>query len=482
MNKEKHSFKRYVVKLLFKNQKIIRIKAFFLVLTAFCIFAFQNCNKDNSNSLERAASLPNPINTPTTLSTTNSSGDKAIFRTYETENKTISNIFWRVIEKNSPACGDDKIINTGTAMSVEIDWNTLLEKLIAVEAFIQFEGDSCISYRKQKFNLDVDGLTLGVICDYIYRSEITSQLSSDSQVKHKRHFPIDSSIDLGFKTVGGMGTSPEFDSFQWSIKKIAFLSDSATSVELADQANTSSKTLTHTFSEIGLYNIVVEASGPDSASDQDNEPESSSASKELLIGKCEEDEDATAVDIILSNASFGDETPEALSQVGPLWNYVRPANTDSNNPPSMVILSSDDYRSDDYRYDKKIYKYKRTIDSKFIDIDIQNADECFLDQEPQSEEICREIGCLDKSDCNTCSTSYTMRESLSPLSSCSGNALDMSTLDTDTTECTDDVFVVAASKTDQDKVQRAFYKHCPADQNYCYFGSESNRPTDHNCP
>ena len=83
---------------------------------------------------------------------------------------------------------------------------------------------------------------------------------------------------------------------------------------------------------------------------------------------------------------------------------------------------------------------------------------------------------------NTTNCTYEVNEDLSPLSSCSGNALDMSTLDTDTTKCTDDVFIVAASKEGQDKIQRTFYKHCPADEDYCYFGDERDRPSDHNCP
>ena len=100
-----------------------------------------------------------------------------------------------------------------------------------------------------------------------------------------------------------------------------------------------------------------------------------------------------------------------------------------------------------YEYRNVYYKYKRNSTSKFIDIDIQNADECFLDTEP-----------LEKTECvsDACYISYEIREGLSPLSSCSGNALDMSTLDTDTTECTETTFVVAASKAGQDKLQRVF--------------------------
>ena len=115
---------------------------------------------------------------------------------------------------------------------------------------------------------------------------------------------------------------------------------------------------------------------------------------------------------------------------------MRPADTDTNNKVTFVFNNSENYQ------DQHItYKYKRNSSSKFIDIDIQNADECFFDAEPTIGITCPscESGATD------CICPYTMNEDLSPVSSCSGNALDMSTLDTDTTQCTDANFVVIAS-------------------------------------
>ena len=289
---------------------------------------------------------------------------------------------------------------------------------------------------------------------------LSFSLSNDASI-NKGYFPAGSSVILEFNKSERVEESLEDKTFQWSIKKVG------NDTELADQSHTSPQ-LTHTFSEMGLYDISIKEKNVSSGSSFSDE-------RELFIGLCEEE--VEAVEVVLSEESFGNPTPEGiLEKRQPIFNYVRPADTDSNNKVTLIF--------NDSLYSRPIYnyKYKRSSSSKFIDIDIQNADECFLDTEPI--QTCTLIGCpTEEPNCQINQCTYTIKDSLDSLPSCSANALDMSTLDTDKTQCTDDVFVVAASKEGQEyKKQRAFYKHCPADEDYCYFGSEENRLDDHNCP
>ena len=430
---------------LLKNQKFNYTTSSILILIFILIFSFQNCAKNSSKNgggpIERA-----------------SVGDKAIFKLSEKYTGHISNIFWQV--KRS-----DTVIATGKKDNIEMNWNNILEDRSdrVIEAFMQLGGNSCITYRELYI-----GTLMRLISDPTYTSEIISTPSPDESPV-KEYFPIGTLVDLKIRTYGVMvSVPPDFNSFQWSIKRL-FLEDDT---ELADQTNKTEK-LTYTFSEVGLYNISVEAFGPDATT---------STNTQLLIERCEGD-DLDDVEIVLSGDSIGAQTPEEISNLRPIWNYIRPADTDPN--VDIMTLATDN--SIDNRrffgFGGYVYKYPRDSSSKFIDIDIQNADECFLDTEPLSTTECDPSGCSsDAADCN-CEIFYEIRENLSSLSSCSGNALDMSTLDTDTTQCTDAVFVVAASKTGQEsKVEKVFYKHCPANQDYCYFGEEYDRPSDHQCP
>ena len=243
--------------------------------------------------------------------------------------------------------------------------------------------------------------------------------------------------------------------------------------ERADQTNKTEK-LTHTFLETGLYNISVKAFAPND--------ETTLTDVQLLIGRCEGD-DLDDIEILFNIDSIGLQTPtKGFSNSEPIWNYIRLSDTDLNVDITTLATDNNLFGG----YGGYVYKYKRSSSSKFIDIDIQNANECFLDIEPTGIETCIECTPTATNCVSGCSiTSYKIRDNLSPLPSCSGNALDMSALDTDTTKCTDDIFVVTASKEGRGreyKLQRTFYKHCPANEDYCYFGDERDRPSDHNCP
>ena len=428
---------------LLKNRKFNYTISSILVLMFVLFLGFQNCGKNGAKNgggtIERA-----------------SVGDKAIFKLSEKYGGDISNIFWKVVEEDG-ACGD-RIVATGKEEGIEINWDDVyLGDFFVIEAFMQLGEESCITYRQLHFYVS-SPVSMVMVCDPDYISEIIFTPSSNES-PIKKYFPIGTLIDFEFEVYGAMMDPPDFNFFQWGIKRLVLEDET----ELADQTN-KTVNLTHTFLEKGLYDISVKAS---------SSSENRSASIQLLIGRCEGD-NLDDVEIVFDGDSIGYQTPEKISNMGPIWNYVRPSSTD----PNVNITTS---AIDNSLFGGYIYKYPRNSSSKFIDIDIQNADECFLDTEPLSTTECIPSGC--SSDAADCNCEYEIRENLSSLSSCSGNALDMSALDTDTTQCTDAIFVVAASKTGQEyKSQRTFYKYCPADQDYCYFGYKSDRPSDHHCP
>ena len=418
-----------------RSQKFNYIYA--LILIFVFVLAFQNCTQNDDNGpIVDKLSVKTTTDTSSTTTTTLSTGDKAVFKLSDKYGgDSVSKILWQA----------DVGSATRKENSIEVNWDDFSD--IKIEAFIQVEENECIIYRQLYISKYPT-----LVSDPAYILKIISTPSPDNSPE-KQYFPIDTPVDLNFKAYDAMRRAPEdFNSFQWSIKKQFTLSGEDDQTELADQTNKTKK-LTHTFSETGLYNISVNAS---TASNETFSPNT-----QLMIGRCEGD-DLDDVEIILTSDSIGSQTPK--ESIRPIWNYIRPADTDSN--VDITTLTTDNIF-----FGGHVYKYPRSSSSKFIDMNIQNADECFLDTQPV--ETCQ----TNPNDCT-----YEIRENLSALSSCNGNALDMSTLDKDKTQCTDDVFVVAASKTGQNKMQQAFYKHCPADQDYCYFGEENDRPSDHNCP
>ena len=442
-----------------KNQKLAFPVLVFMFMFIF-ILAFQNCARNENKNDGPADKASGPEITDTTTTTTLSNGDKAVFKLSEKYGgEAVSNISWQTYRKQ---CGKSEIAFE-TGLNIQIPWNnqsgsvaTIAGSSFNMLALVQVE--QCLIYRH--FRLDK---TLFSNDYFVDRSscmpssgDISFSLSDDASVK-RNYFPVGSAVNLEFSPSEGSNISLENESFQWSVKKVG------DDTELADQTHTSSE-LTHTFSQMGLYSVSVKSSSTSSLRDD----------KELLIGLCEEE--VEAVEVILGQESFGDSTPERVLNSKPIFNYVRPADTDTNNKVTFVF----DDNSENYQDQHITYKYKRSSSSKFIDIDIQNADECFFDAEPIIGRSCPSCA-PGATDCSCSDPVYAMNENLSPLSSCSGDILDMSTSDTDSTQCTDATFVVIASKTGQDKIYEIFYKHCPADQDYCYFGYEKDRPNNYSC-
>ena len=299
-----------------KNQRVNYMVFPVLVVIFFgLVLAFQNCKSVNEplSSKEMMENNQDSI-APITPSSMITSADKAVFSIHQKheEQNTISNILWQV--KDEPCHGESEIIATGTDVSLEISKKSAVN--VSVEAFIQFEGQECITYKEQEFQ-DTD-----IICTTVYTFEdfkrdhnpweILAVLSSDEMFVSSDNFPAGSVVDLEFvgeehEWEGELNPLNflDFTSFQWSIKKVG------DQTELADLSNTV-EGITYTFSKTGVYDVSVEAS----LADDDTEDEQFSEdpheqdlyneikadggmtrNSKLIIGKCEEKD---AVDIEVS--------------------------------------------------------------------------------------------------------------------------------------------------------------------------------------
>lgn len=430
-----------------KRQKLIYIIAS-PVLMLTLIFAFQNCTTKRDGP----------------ITTTSIGGSHAVFKLSEKYGGDgVSDILWQI--KSGTSCGVSTVaVNTGLNLEISWDDSNLSSwgswGLFNIATLIHLEQEGCFIYDRFHFGdvFSVDHLSCARPSGFI-----KSSLSSDSSVTGSA-FPVGSIVNLEFETYTyeedelEQDSSSEDISFQWSIKKVG------DDIELADLSQTSPQ-ITHTFSELGIYNISVRNASDGSYGWLGDD-------REIFIGLCEKEVDA--VEVILSQESFGSSTPKkVLENQGPIFNYVRPS-----DPDNKVTIT---FHQSKRKSPKPIYKYKRDSSSQFIDIDIQNANACFFDSEPQKS--CNETQHWCPEEEQDCNCFYEIRENLSPLPSCSGKAYDMSTLDRQTTECTVDVFVVAASNGYQeDKREFTFYNYCRAGQEYCEFGQLSYATPVPTCP
>ena len=204
-------------------------------------------------------------------------------------NKIISDILWQVrvhhYNKHQIAgCYTDlyeKMSFKKTDFNIEVDRDNILQMDSTlginafVQAFIQFEDTNCITYRKKSFQLISPSSTnMDIVCQQaavlpphinpISSMDPTSPHIIESIRKSLYHFPIGDSIDLELVSLRN-----ENSQFTWSIKNME------DDIELADQDHQDT-TLTHTFSEKGIYNI--------SAIEKNTNFE---ISTQLLIGQCE---------------------------------------------------------------------------------------------------------------------------------------------------------------------------------------------------
>lgn len=349
--------------------------------------------------------------------------------------------------------------------------------------------------------------------------EIKAQITeSDGTVHIKDYFSVGSSVSFS------VPTGYSYSNHQWSVQRLFETKESLT------VSDNTADTFSHTFDTRGLYEVSVTAT-------TDLDGSNVSDTQHILIGLCEGEEEA--IEVVFNPQSFGDLTPQKFKTM-PFFNYLRP--TDTEHPVKLTIQRlmantiaggsglETRYSSYEYAYQgidslsgiggnnySLKYKYNRTSSSKVIAMDLPNFDDlgftCFFDDEPVLETIesCTEMACIPENpDCNICSqhTEYTRPADLTPLNSCSGVIYEMGTLDTDTTECAEDVFVVGIEfpSTDSQAVESEggqsdmqhlsppivsvvnsgidipFYKYCEANQQFCYFGREMDRPEEHHCP
>ena len=205
--------------------------------------------------------------------------------------KTISDILWQIRrhhynERQSAGCyiGSYERLNFKKPdLDMEVDENDVLQVDttlgvgVFVQAFIQFEEDDCITYKRESFQLvPFDSSKADLICqrtavlppgiDPVSSMDPTSSSMIEGGIgKSLYHFPTGDSVDLELSSLRNRNSQ-----FTWSIKNIE------DDIELADQTHRDI-TLTHTFSEKGVYDI--------SAIEEDTNFEMST---QLLIGKCED--------------------------------------------------------------------------------------------------------------------------------------------------------------------------------------------------
>lgn len=122
----------------------------------------------------------------------------------------------------------------------------------------------------------------------------------------------------------------------------------------------------------------------------------------------------------------------------PHFDYVKPV--DTNHP---VILENNE-----------IYKYIRTSQSKYIQVNIEHAETC----------------------------SWTDDKSIS---SCEGGQVDITQDDLDNTLCSESIEKVKATYTKADQTkgfkESQYYKYCPSNSDFCYFGPLLHKPNHHYC-
>ena len=463
------------------------------LIALFLIVAFQNCDMK-------------------TLEPLVTSGDYAIFQLHGVTSDQVTSILWRIIEiTHYSQHSSHSQHSTGKSPTITVSWDNIVNRRYSyteyamrsnyfVEAFVKLKEQNCITYinlpiTPLQYNNQKSSQSLEV-----ETSPIDSSSASIASLDFKDHLtlvppllidPYSHTIkatndSYTFKDYFPVGTTVNFSvneetasTYHWNIEKL-FQSDEEVVVNANEKQNFS-----HTFATMGLYNVEL----------------GYYIDKNILIGICTGEEEA--IEIIFGDASFEDHTPAEILE-HPHLNYIRPATSNhkitllKEREKSTTISTTNtdidtdiETRYESFKdYDIIYYKYNRTSHSKVIDVNIQNVTSgmrCFFDDQPveTSEEFCTEMACPDDDpNCNTCGmdTTYDFRDSLTPLDSCNGNVYDMTTLDTDTTECTDAIVLFGFAVNSEDEPDpMPFYKHCPADSQYCYFGPEISRPDHHHC-
>ena len=212
-----------------------------------------------------------------------------IFKFKHKDTHTVSNILWQVTmhhyTKQDIGCyikSHKKINFKKTDLNIEVDQNDILQAdstfgiSIFAQTFIQFEEEDCITYRKKSLQLatpsnsnkaDLICIQPAVLPPHINPTssmDPTSPYMIEGIDNALYHFPVGDSISLELVNLRAAHSQ-----FTWSIKNME------NDTELADPTH-QDLTLTHTFSEKGIYNV--------SATETNTNFE---INAQLLIGQCE---------------------------------------------------------------------------------------------------------------------------------------------------------------------------------------------------
>ena len=120
--------------------------------------------------------------------------------------------------------------------------------------------------------------------------------------------------------------------------------------------------------------------------------------------------------------------------------YLNPISFSDGRNEVEVTLESND-----------IYKYSRPQTTRYLQIEILNADSC----------------------------QYQINNGSATVFSCSGELIEIPS-STDT-GCVQGIITVSASNVQGGSLSQSYYHYCLEDGDYCYFGPTSARPSDHVC-
>ena len=323
---------------------------------------------------------------------------------------------------------------------------------------------------------DMDSRAAGVIDSHLGILN-AYLLSDDDEISDSTtsidHFALNEDILLSFQ-----GANAEVSSFDWKITK---------GFETVKSSANETREYKTSFESVGIYDIVAKGYDDDSS-----EP-LSVASKKIFIGGCI----PRILEIILKKGSLvqGESATFQIDNASDFTNIIWKVNGgtpiekkrlklsfDKNDTDVTIeVIASDEDQEDCVSYRKKdiqitdnerpyvnfvkpsdaysvmlenneIYKYDRTSPLKNIVVNVEGAKQC----------------------------EWKDRESVD----CDDGLLDITEEDTDKTKCSQSVEELSIFYTSESKNKRKkqkYYKFCPSDYAFCYFGPEKYRPLMHHC-
>ena len=316
---------------------------------------------------------------------------------------------------------------------------------------------------------------------------IQATLVSDDTQTSRDYFSIYSNIKF---TLTQLGLLPEsVQKFTWDIERIF-----PKGVIFQHTITNEQSEYIHTFPQRGVYNISV-----------DVEDTSIRGHKTLVVGLCNENQNILEITLgegtlqpntkSVFNLSYFDEDETATSSV--LWRVMHQNLdiTSSNNQDKTKLVTQWDHISGEYLVEifvqfegddcifhrkkwvnidpiiqphfnyvrpvddrpanvallnNNIYAYVRNSESKFVWLDIQNADKCLFNGKI--------------------------------IPDCHGSALNLNEVSLGT-NCQENEFLITAYRDDGQaiEVSDTFYNYCPANDDFCAFGPQRYRPDEHRC-